>query len=171
MRLTKVIRGAFIRSVMDDVPKAADHKEDIRAVVVKDYVDRLPTMVQRVWNNTETRAFIQTATKHHGGVSISIPSLDRWDNNSNLTEEAQAKVLELQKLDEESAQIYKQLQSKLYAVAWSVNTRKALAIALPEFEKYLPVDEAAALRTVPVVINVVNDFVKAGWPAPKLATA
>jgi hypothetical protein len=38
---------------------------------------------------------------------------------------------------------------------------------LPEFEKYLPEDEAQAVRALPVVTNVVADFVKAGWPTKK----
>jgi hypothetical protein len=59
------------------------------------------------------------------------------------------------------------LRSKLKSVAYSVSTRKALVAALPEFEKYLPADEAKAVRTLPVVQNVVADFVKAGWPARK----
>ena len=61
----------------------------------------------------------------------------------------------------------KALAEKLRAVAYSVTTRKALAAALPEFEKYLPPDDAAAIRTLPVVANVVADFVKAGWPKGK----
>ena len=40
---------------------------------------------------------------------------------------------------------------------------------LPEFEKYLPADEQKALRSVPVVANLVADFTKAGWPKDKAA--
>ena len=43
---------------------------------------------------------------------------------------------------------------------------EALAEALPQFAKYLPAEpvKGAAPRSVPVVIDVVEDFVKAGWP-------
>ena len=51
--------------------------------------------------------------------------------------------------------------------ALGASTRKGLADALPEFEKYLPADEPAAVRSLPVVANVVADFVKAGWPKGK----
>jgi hypothetical protein len=45
-----------------------------------------------------------------------------------------------------------------------VSTRKALVDLLPEFEKYLPADEAKAIASLPAVANVLSDFVKAGWP-------
>jgi hypothetical protein len=58
----------------------------------------------------------------------------------------------------------KELRSKLQATADAVTTRKALIDLLPEFEKYLPADEAKAVATLPAVANVLSDFVKAGWP-------
>jgi len=42
-----------------------------------------------------------------------------------------------------------------------------LTDAIQEFENYLPEDEAKAARSLPVVTNVVADFVKAGWPTKK----
>ena len=56
------------------------------------------------------------------------------------------------------------LREKLHGCAYAVTTRKALVDLLPEFEKYLPADDASVCRTLPVVQNVVSDFVKAGWP-------
>jgi hypothetical protein len=63
------------------------------------------------------------------------------------------------------------LEQKIRGVAYSVTTRKALVAALPEFEKYLPADEEKAIRTLPVVQNVVADFVKAGWPKDRKGVA
>jgi len=56
------------------------------------------------------------------------------------------------------------LRDKLKRAAASFTTRKQLAEAMPEFEKYLPADEAAAIRSLPAVTNVVGDFQRAGWP-------
>lgn len=84
------------------------------------------------------------------------------------------------KLEALAGQLHRQqqtrsaLKDRLRSVAYACSTRKALLAALPEFEKYLPEDEPAALRTLPVVANVVADFVKAGWPkaaAPRQASA
>jgi hypothetical protein len=52
----------------------------------------------------------------------------------------------------------------LKSVAYACTTRKQLEEALPEFSNYLPEEEAKAARDLPVVVNVVADFVKAGWP-------
>ena len=71
--------------------------------------------------------------------------------------------------EKEQEGIRASLKSQLKSAAHSVTTRKALAALLPEFEKYLPADEAAACKTLPVVQNIVADFAKAGWPKGKKA--
>ena len=60
--------------------------------------------------------------------------------------------------------MHQELETKLMAAANSCTTRKALVELLPEFEKYLPADQAAACKTLPAVANIMADFVKAGWP-------
>jgi hypothetical protein len=84
-----------------------------------------------------------------------------------LTPEAQAEVDALAEKASADKAARAVLSQRLRAVAYSVSTRKALAEALPEFAKYLPADEAEAMRTVPVIANVVADFVRAGWPKDK----
>lgn len=81
-----------------------------------------------------------------------------------LPGEVKAVVEELEKQNDEQHDSRNNLETKLQAVAESCTTRKALLNALPEFEKYLPADDAAACRSLPVVANVVSDFMKAGWP-------
>jgi hypothetical protein len=49
-------------------------------------------------------------------------------------------------------------------VAEGASTRKALVAALPEFEKYLPAEVEAPVRSLPAIANVVAEFTKAGWP-------
>jgi len=50
---------------------------------------------------------------------------------------------------------------------YACTTTKQLRELLPEFDRYLPAEEEKTLRTLPVVQNIVADFVKAGWPAKK----
>jgi hypothetical protein len=103
LKLTNYMRDAFVRAVMDDVPR---------------WLETLEALVKKKDHDEELRA---------------------------------------------------DLHAKIKAVAYSVSTRKALADALPEFEKYLPADDAKAIRTLPVVANVVTDFMKAGWPKEQVA--
>ena len=166
MRLTNTIRDAFVRAAMHDVPKEMDHSEEIRKIVLNDFLTKLPAKVKAVYDDIETRHWIKTDYNNYGGVSVSYPtseSRSSW-NAPKLTPSAQKKVDELKEKSESNEKIRKTLESKLHQVAYSVTTRKQLVDALPEFEKYLPEDEAKAIRTLPVVTNVVADFVKAGWP-------
>jgi hypothetical protein len=59
------------------------------------------------------------------------------------------------------------LRTKIKGAAYACNTTKQLRELLPEFERYLPAEEEKTLRTLPVVQNIVADFVKAGWPDKK----
>jgi hypothetical protein len=63
-----------------------------------------------------------------------------------------------------------ELQNKLEGAVIAYTTRKQLAAALPEFEKYLPPEEAKG-SNLPALANVVTDFIAAGWPAGKANAA
>lgn len=170
MKLTNTVRDAFVRAAMADVP-AIDFTEQIRAIVVADAVEQLPPKVRTVYKDSSLRHFVSTTWwggKWNGG-SVCVPGHD--DGKFKLSEQATAKVTDLQAQKTAQDDQHKTLRERLRAVAYSVSTRKALAEALPEFEKYLPADEAAALRTVPVIANVVADFVRAGWPKDGKKTA
>lgn len=167
MKLTNTIRDAFIRAAMDDVPASVDHKEAIRELVVSDALAQCPPAVRALWKDSKTRDYLRVLTPYIAGISIAVPSGVAYSSDFTLTSAGQAKVDALKAEMDASNKARKALAEKLRAVAYSVTTRKALAAALPEFEKYLPPDDAAAIRTLPVVANVVAEFVKAGWPKDK----
>jgi len=173
MKLTNYMRDAFLKRVMEDVP-STEYDEEIRKALVDAALALLPDKVRPLWKNLDLRGYLHTTTINAGGVSATVPIEDipeyarRIDKREQITSAAGVvKLGELKRAQEASRGA---LRKKLYAVAYSVTTRKALADALPEFEKYLPADEPAALRSLPVVANVVADFVKAGWPKGSKAT-
>lgn len=159
MKLTKTIQDAFVRAVMADVPKI-DYREKIRSVALKLAADRLPPKVRALWKDSELRGFVKTSQFYIHEAYYSLPG----DYSNELKNEIAAATIDLDAAEDAQNVAAADLKGKIQAVARSVTTRKALADLLPEFAKYLPPDEAAALRTVPVVQNVVADFVKAGWP-------
>ncbi len=163
MKLTNTIRDAFVRAVMNDVP-SIDYEEQIRGIVEKDAVAQLPPKVRAIYLDKALRGYVATAwwgRRYGNGCSANIPS---GAPDFKLSDAAQKRVDALSAEAETQNTRARDLNTRLRAVAYSVGTRKSLATALPEFEKYLPADEEAALRTVPVIANVVTDFVKAGWP-------
>ncbi len=169
MRLTNTIRDSFIRAAMHDVPKEVDHSEEIRKIVLDDFLSKLPVKIKAVYDDASIRHWLKTDYNNYGGVSVNYPSSQTTSRYEapKLTPNVQKKVDDLKEKSDANQKIRATLEAKLRNVAYGVTTRKQLAEALPEFEKYLPEDEAQAVRTLPVVTNVVADFVKAGWPAKK----
>lgn len=166
MKLTNTLRDAFVRSAMNDLPYV-DYKQQIRDLALKTAVEAMPAKLRAVWDDKELHGCLSTSWfRITDCVSSDLPSF------SGRTEaiEAQRSALEALHAQHHAQEATRDdLRRKIHAVAYSVTTRKALAQALPEFEKYLPPDEAAANRSLPVVANVVAEFVKAGWPKEKVA--
>lgn len=165
MRLTNYQRDAFIRAVMDDVPKK-DFDERIRKAAVEAQLKTMPKEAVKLWNDPETRGWLEQTSVVVGGISVYVPCRS-GSSYSALRDRLYTELKPLADEALEHSNMLARLRERLRQVAYSVTTRKALAAALPEFEKYLPADDVAAVKTLPVVANVVADFVKAGWPKDK----
>lgn len=168
MKLTNYIRDAFIASVLNDTP-SVDYTEQARAAAVKDIVAQLPKKVRAVWEDKDLRDWVETTTVYLGNGlgSATVPGL-YGEKRPKLSEAGEKAVAALCELHSSQRSVREDLHNKLRSVAYACGTRKALAEALPEFEKYLPA-EAQTARSLPVVANVVASFVKAGWPKDKKA--
>lgn len=170
MRLTSSMRSAFIRSVMDDVPRVA-YDEQITKLITDDCIALLPEHVRVVWKDKATRPYLETHTAY-GERDVGHWRVDNLPatgyDDVKISKEARKEAARLCALDKAQSAARDELENKIKGAAYAFSTRKALAEALPEFEKYLPVDEPAASRMLPVLTNVVTDFMKAGWPKDKV---
>lgn len=174
MKLTNYIRDAFIRAAMQDVPEGKNYDEIITRKVLASFVVRLPPSVQKVWKDQQTQAFIRLGTFHGFGVSVSVPSIDgRYASLSekDLPDEERHAITALAAEWKAEKQTMDSLRDKLKGAAYACTTRKALAELLPEFERYLPAESENSGRSLPVVANLVTDFMKAGWPKDKKGAA
>lgn len=162
MKLTNTLRDAFIRAAMQDVP-TVDYTEQARSLLMADSLAQLPPKVRAIAKDKDLSHFVESGGHHVCGLGY-ITVFRGRGSDFKPSPEVDAKLDALKAAAAAQGQTTKDLRTKIKAVAYSVTTRKALADLLPEFAKYLPADEQAALRTVPVVTNVVTDFVKAGWP-------
>jgi|GEM_PF-1598848 len=167
MKLTNTIRDSFVRAAMNDVPQV-DYQESIRKLLLDDAVSQLPAAVRTLWKSDSTRRYVGTFWygSRWSGSGAQLPGIE---SVFKVSAEVANKAAELARAEKEQEGIRASLKSQLKSAAHSVTTRKALAALLPEFEKYLPADEAAACKTLPVVQNIVADFAKAGWPKGKKA--
>ena len=165
MRLTNFLREAFVRAAMQDVPKI-DYQEQAhkyaREVIKAKFKEAFPelnydTVAKTGWFKDSHISLPYHISNIHVPVSCGSTMLSSdpkvWaqlEEFSKLVQEEQAKI--------------NARRSKLEGVALACTTRKQLLEALPEFEQYLPAEEAKAAKNLPAVANVLSDFVKAGWP-------
>ena len=171
MKLTNSMRDAFIHAVMKDTP-AADLKtieEAVHKIAVDDALSRAPAEVKAMWADNNLKPWVATvcvgfSQRTHGAYfsSVYVPAATHAEGELSQKALVKVKVLGGQRAEAEKKRY--DLQDMLRRAAYGCSTRKQLAEVLPEFEKYLPADEGKALRSLPVVANVVSEFVKAGWP-------
>ena len=165
MRLSTSMRQAFVRAVMDDVP-FVDYDEQLRQLAQKTVDGYRPAALVRAlaldpsiqdWLNRDYQ-FISKYSQSFCLVGAK-QSLDRLNADKDFTQAAQ----NLRKQQQAQLEQRSALESKLKASAQACQTRAQLAKALPEFEKYLPI-EAGNSKCLPALANLMSDFMAAGWP-------
>ena len=165
MRLSTSMRLAFVRAVMDDVP-FVDYDEQLRQLAQKTVDGYRPAALVRAlaldpniqdWLNRD----YQYIHKYQQSFCLvgSKQSLGRLNADTDFTQAAQ----NLRKQQQAQLEQRSALETKLKASAQACQTRAQLAKALPEFEKYLPI-EAGNSKCLPALANLMSDFMAAGWP-------
>lgn len=164
MRLTNTIREAFVRSVMNDVP-SIDYEEQIRNLVNKKVAAiHKKVGIQEIDKERLSSAYLYirgTEKKSFGSTSCYVRGITGNEHKEIQSDSALIALADLSYAQEETRNA---LCKKIDYAIKACTTRKQAVEALPEFEKYLPEDEAKAIRAVPAIANVLSDFVKAGWP-------
>ena len=167
MKLSNYVRDAFVGAVMQDVPKEKDHSEEIRKIATDDILSQVPDSVKKVWKDENARQFLKECYSSFDSVSIAHPGKKEYRHEMKLSKQAQTKV---DKLIEEMNIVRKnrkELSKKLEGIAYGCTTLKQLRDLLPEFVKYMPEGDKPLSANLPMVTNVVSDFVKAGWKGSK----
>ncbi len=176
MRLTNTIRDAFVRSAMNDLPKV-DYSEEAKKIILEAAIQSLPLRIREIWGDPALKEYVPQCFLaggwHNSGImkeissvvpSIQVPGLQNRISFSETQTQA-LKAIAANHLAQTKKQ--SELQIKLRAIAYSVNTRKALSELLPEFTKYLPAEITEPSKNLPAVVNVVQEFMDAGWPKNK----
>lgn len=163
MRLTNTIRDAFIRAVMQNVP-SIDYDAQVTKLVQDDIRMQLPAKIREIADDADLRHYLNRETIY---TASGLSNVTVYCNGTaKLSDAAKAEMAALTLKLRAQSSTRDNLKSRLRACAYGVSTRKALAEMLPEFERYLPAGEPAAMRSLPVVANVVNEFKAAGWKEP-----
>lgn len=166
MRMTKMLREAFVDAVLADVPEMdyrALYQRHLQEFVLK----RLPDAVRKVYDNPEARCYLVLTHPYASNVGSLTVFCYSAIEESPLTVEESATLEYVRKLSEEQRDTQRALRSKLEAAIAGCSTVKSAHKLLPEFAKYLPSLEASTTPNLPAVANIVADLSKAGWPKGK----
>lgn len=193
MRLTNTHREAFVRSVMQDVPKLTD-RSDLLALSTQNFINTvyLPKEVQRMIKNPVLADYIKSFRLNVAFfkedktrlLSLLVPWTSPIEMYSptdtvNLRWEAlkdNPKFIKLYKEAEEYVKAittYKELEEKLKQVAKSCNTLKQLQEALPAYIKYMPSEPnqpvSKGYALVVTQASITEAFKQLGGPLSKAA--
>ena len=195
MKLNNYHKDAFVLSVMNDVPEI-DYGEEIKKLFFADMLAQCPPEVRKLWADEKMRGWLEQNSERplaklcdretretysdetYRAIRFSV--WGPWGSHAEGLPAPKPTAAIAKKIDALGRKMIKQaedrakLRSKLRAVVFSTSTRATVAKMLPEFEKYLPLETPPMDRSVPVVANVIADFIKAGWPKdkkPKTAVA
>lgn len=168
IRLTNDMRDTFIDKVMADVPRV-DYSSKVNDAAQAVARLDLPAAIAKLHKNHETAAYITMLTIHFRDrdgapagefVGVSVPGANHDKVKAVILKE----IAPILKAWTEQVKTHTDLRRNLRAVAYHCTTHAQLAEAFPEFARYLPQTNHDATRNLPALANVVNDFVKAGWP-------
>lgn len=165
MRLTKSDKDAFVRAVMDDVPKI-DYDEQVRNLMNKWAFEALPDVV-KVAKKQHPEYFNSIYVYLPSNVcNVQVVAPPDWEHRG-FKALAPEKYAELEVLSEKAGEQSTQrsdLESKVRGLIESCTTLKTATERLPEFVKYLPADrDGGGITSLPVA-NTVADLMNAGWP-------
>jgi hypothetical protein len=159
MRLTNYHRDAFVASVLADTAavNVKPLEDEFKKVAIEATLALAPPEVRKLWANNATRGWVATVYFSCHGVHAYVPG----NHCPRLPADADERLAQIGAKIVVRRTLREDLTTKLRGVLATCGTRKALVAALPEFEKYLP-EEERKVSNLPVLTNVMSDFVKAG---------
>ena len=178
MSLTKIDKEAFVRAVMDDVPKH-DFDEMAQLIVIGHFKKVLPKKVFDVAEDKATRDYLERKYVSMPNGLNDFYSRYRplgFQGWGALPEDVKVRLLELATFKKEQDKTRSSLRAEVAGMIEPVTTLKAALAKLPEFAKYLPAERGVTGTTnLPAergvtgttnlpVANVVAELNKAGWP-------
>lgn len=159
MKLTKQMKENFVYRALKDIPEI-DYRSQWSALILKIAVDNLPENLKTVWNNNQTKPYLNIKSVYlrdfscMGYVAVPMPESDNF--SSFLNEDLLINLKNIHQSHAEQSDKRKQAQEVLESAINSVNTLKQAKEALPQFVKYLP--EETKKAQLPA--NIADDFLQ-----------
>jgi len=152
MRLTNFIRNTFVLAVERDTPEVVFPKG---AVIQQTLLEKMNPKLRAVWEDESTRKFLN---KGYCEFASDFDHSSRYVFYGNLYDrDVLGDMIDAKKARDNAI-------SKVRKAANACTTLKQLQEMLPELVSYMPSETGPALKAVPMVIGVVEDLKKAGFP-------
>ena len=152
MRLDKSTKQAILRSIVADIPKPTVEvaKLEIQAALLK----AMSPLARKLYKQNPAALTKERLGYDHGFDYSAMVVVGDADFAAVVKPYVEAK--------DQRREVY----NKLKSIIDGCSTLKQLKTLLPEFEKYVPTEEAPT-KNLPAVANVVADLTKLGWPKDK----
>jgi hypothetical protein len=154
MKLSKYTKESIVRAILADLPKADGNKfrGEIQAGIVK----LMSAECQIIYKRTPSAL----RTRYIGDLVRS----DKVYSGDIILGDASEKELDVfLRSYKEAKDVNDKARAQLSRAIMGYTTLNALKKAFPEFEKYLPTEDAPT-KNLPALANVVADLSKLGWP-------
>lgn len=162
MRLTTSDRDAFVRSVMDDVPRIGFDAE-ARKFAQPFIESQIPPEVLVVWKKFPNMLKCSSVGAPGSLATFYFPGELPYGLLHDT--EIWSQLSEMAKKKREQQEQRCELKSKLKGIIQSCSTLKQAKERLPEFVKYLPAERGKTdTSNLPAVANLVADLTNLGWP-------
>lgn len=168
MRLTNYDKNAFVRAVMNEVPKI-DYQKQLDEVILLDSRLQLEPEVQVVHANPKTRMRLERRLHYAEGRGSNLGGTYIYGftySKYTASKEAGTKIIEIGTNADDQADTRATIEEKVRGMINACGTLKKAKELLPEeLHKYLPAErEVKSTANVPLVVNLIGDLTALGFP-------
>jgi len=141
MRMNDAIRVEIVRAVMADVPAIA-YDVKMRDAALKAAVDALPPEARKLWDNPDTRGWINMRPYYNCCMSFVLPvklsERPFWENQDGHVAFQDPEYLRLHKLHDEQEAARDAARTQITQAVKTCTSVKQFIERYPELAKYAP---------------------------------
>ena len=162
MRLTKSMKQAFVRRVMDDT-EVINYQQQAYDLVESCIQEQMPEALRTVAQDKEMRKVLNNHYVEVEGFSyLSIAGA----RGLSVTPAVNKQIAQLHDMSVHQQKLREAAQDRLNVAVEGCTTLKALRERFPELAKYMPAEKVKE-HPVPSVTGVLSALTAAGWPRPQ----
>lgn len=168
MNLSKSVKEAIIKHIMQDVPRV-NYRQQAEAKFRAVILEAMPAPVREFAQSehgSRLEAYYTRISRPGSHPSLSVAVRGYKEHHDHIAPEKISEVVALLELAEKQDDDREALNDQLERSFAAIRTRKQAVTAFPEFERYMP-EEPQKLANLPIQTGVITSLMQAGWPQKK----